>query len=99
MTESLTINIDSAGRLRFVWADEARELLALGHSMIERASHVEPMADCRWTADLAPIDGPLLGPFDSRSEALAAEVAAVEWWLLDSPTFSAASSDHFRRDT
>lgn len=51
---------------------------ALGAPLrISRASAVEPNADGRWTADLAPVGGPVLGPFDTRGEALAAEVA----WL------------------
>lgn len=78
MSESLTINVDSAGQLRFVFDDRARELLTLGDASIQRASHVEPTVDCRWTADLGPIGGPVLGPFDSRGEALAAEVAEIE---------------------
>lgn len=43
---------------------------------IARASHVEPTAAGQWTADMAPSGGPVLGPFQKRSEALAAE---VEW--------------------
>src|SRR4051794_13845574 len=43
---------------------------------IERSSHVEPDDQGRWWAEV--IDGPKMGPFPLRSEALAAEVA----WLL-----------------
>jgi hypothetical protein len=46
---------------------------------IMRASHVEPTLDGRWTADMGPVQGPVLGPFESRSEALRAE----ERWLID----------------
>ncbi len=60
---------------------EAIELAELGRVQIERASHVEPTSDARWTADLAPVLGPVLGPFERRSEALAAEVAWLEDWL------------------
>ena len=36
-----------------------------------------------WLADLSPVNGPVLGPFDRRSEALAAELAWLEAnWLL-----------------
>ena len=51
--------------------------------MIARASHVEPDPDGRWQADLRPVGGPVLGPFDRRSEALAAELAWLEaHWLV-----------------
>ena len=51
----------------------------LGRPQIRRASHVEPTDDGRWSADLSPVDGPMLGPFDKRSEALDAE---IEWLNL-----------------
>jgi hypothetical protein len=52
---------------------EANELAQLGRLAIERASHVEPDKQDRWLADLAPVGGPVVGPFQLRSEALAAE--------------------------
>jgi len=62
---------------------EAIALHALGHLEIRRGSHVEPDAEGRWQCDLSPVDGPVLGPFACRSEALAAE---QEWlkthWLV-----------------
>lgn len=58
--------------------DETIDLATLGPLTIRRASHVEPTLDGRWTADLAPVGGPLLGPFAHRSEALDAE----QQWLL-----------------
>lgn len=73
--------VTPAGNLRAIY-DERVDLAGLGRRMIRRGSHVEPTEDGRWTADLAPCDGPLLGPFDRRSEALAAEVAwLTEHWL------------------
>jgi hypothetical protein len=71
------VEIDPTGRLRFVYRDELQPLLALGTATIRRASHVEPDADHRWWADLAPSGGPLLGPFETRQAALDGEVA----WL------------------
>jgi hypothetical protein len=69
------------GRVRCLY-DETLDLRALGALAIRRGSQVEPTDDGRWTADLAPVQGPLLGPFLTRSAALAAE---VEWltahWL------------------
>lgn len=53
--------------------DETFPLTCLGRLSIRRGSHVEPTADGTWTADLAPVGGPLLGPFPTRSEALVAE--------------------------
>ena len=64
------------GRLRCLY-DEVLDLSAFGRSSITRGSRVEPMPDGRWTADLALVGGPVLGPFGCRSEALAAERA----WL------------------
>ena len=64
---------------------EAIALAALGPLQIARASHVEPTAGGQWLADLAPLSGPLLGPFVCRSEALAAEEAWItQHWLLRS---------------
>jgi hypothetical protein len=50
---------------------ELWSLAALGPLRIERASHVEPTADGEWLAHI--IAGPTLGPFPTRSAALAAE--------------------------
>lgn len=63
--------------------DESLDLHALGRPEISRASHVEPTADGQWTADLSPVHGPLLGPFTTRSQALAAEVAWLDECLLN----------------
>ncbi|MCC9608557.1 hypothetical protein LOC68_09670 [Blastopirellula sp. JC732] len=62
------------------------DLRALGKLAIARGSHVEPTADGQWTADMSPVDGPILGPFPSRSEALDAERAWLEeHWLPNAP--------------
>ena len=53
--------------------DETVDLSSLGSLSIQRGSHVEPDASGNWLADMAPVDGPVLGPFDLRSKALAAE--------------------------
>ena len=74
--------VHADGSLRCLY-DETVDLSALGQVTIRRASHVEPTHQGQWQADLSPVDGPVLGPFALRSEALAAE---VEWlrrhWLL-----------------
>ena len=80
--EALDLVIDADGGVRGIYS-EAFELAAFGKLAIERGSHVEPTCDGRWTADLAPCGGPVLGPFVKRSEALAAD---RDWllthWLL-----------------
>jgi hypothetical protein len=77
--------IDCRGTIRAVY-DEALDLAALGLVAIERASHVEPTAMGGWTADMGPMGGPVLGPFDRRSRALAAELAWLdEHWLGGRP--------------
>lgn len=53
--------------------DEVLDLARIGPLTIARASHVEPDAAGHWTADLSPANGPVLGPFRTRTEALHAE--------------------------
>ena len=70
------------GHVRCVY-NEAINLSALGRVQIKRGSHVEPDADGRWFADLAVAQGPRLGPFERRSDALKAEAAWLNKnWLL-----------------
>lgn len=77
--------IEASGTVRCVFG-EAIDLGQLGRLSIRRGSHVEPTLDGRWTADLAPVQGPLLGPFPTRTAALDAEVTWLqENWLLPSP--------------
>jgi hypothetical protein len=64
--------VDPQGGVRGVYA-EAINLTRLGELFIRRASQVEPDGLGRWWADLGPVGGPLLGPFDRRSDALEAE--------------------------
>ena len=64
--------IHPSGTLRCVY-DEAIDLAAIGTLMISRASHVEPDECGRWFADLSPVGGPSMGPFEQRSQALTAE--------------------------
>jgi hypothetical protein len=72
----MDLRIDPGGTVRCVYA-EVLDLSVLGSLTITRASHVEPDGDGHWWSDLAPVQGPRLGPFGRRSEALAAEAA----WL------------------
>ena len=73
--------IEPGGNVRTIYS-EAIELASLGQLEVRRASHVEPNEHGQWTADLAPVGGPQLGPFAKRSEALSAEEAwLVAHWL------------------
>mgnify|MGYP001269881459 CR=1 FL=1 len=69
------------GTVRAIYSD-ALPLSLIGEIEIRRGSHVEPTRRGQWTADLSPINGPVLGPFDLRGEALTAEVEWLEaHWL------------------
>ncbi len=72
----LTLVIGQAGNCVAIY-DDAWEFAELGKVQIARASHVEPDAAGNWLADLAPVGGPVLGPFTRRNDAIAAE----QGWL------------------
>ena len=81
----MNLVVEKDGQIRGVYA-ELIDLDALGSPRITRASHVEPDVRGRWLADLAPVGGPVLGPFERRSEALDAERSWLEAnWLVASP--------------
>ena len=70
-------------RLEFIYNDEVVSLLGEGTSTVRRVSHVEPsfVSGCHgWTADMSPVDGPVLGPYETRAEALDAE---HEWLQVE----------------
>ena len=77
MNSQMELVVDAGGSVRCIY-DEELELRELGKLQITRASHVEPDAEGCWWADMGPVDGPMLGPFGSRSAALAAE----RQWLI-----------------
>lgn len=63
------------GTVRAVYTDDLLPLfddLCGDAFSMRRASHVEPHGRS-WIADMEPVDGPRLGPFTRRSEALQAE--------------------------
>lgn len=70
--------IANTGIIRCLYGEEL-DLAALGPVEIRRASRVEAIDGGDWTADLALVGGPVLGPFARRSDALAAE----RLWLED----------------
>jgi hypothetical protein len=85
MTGAVTVLITPAGAVRFLHDDRLAPLYAEGAAQLRRASHVEPTPDGRWTADLAPVGGPHLGPFALRQQALDAERAWLDTHLAGLP--------------
>lgn len=78
MTE-IVVALD--GTLRCLYTEEV-DLRTFGRLEIRRASQVEPTADGAWQVDLTPVTGPVLGPFERRSQALEAESRWLsEHWL------------------
>jgi hypothetical protein len=73
--------IDPHGTAHALYS-ETIDLASLGTLSIRRASHVEPDSEGRWHADLSPCQGPSLGPFAKRSDALAAEAQWLEARLV-----------------
>ena len=73
------IKVDITGLVTFIWHDDLACLLGEGKGTVMRASHVEPNAEGKWTADLSPVGGPKFGPYVLRQTALDAEVQ----WLDD----------------
>ena len=64
---------------RFVYRDDTAAIMSRIGSESEtfRASHVEPCGN-QWTADMGPVDGPVLGPFNTRESALKAELSWIQ---------------------
>jgi len=81
MTSDMELVVGVDGVARCIY-DEALDLREIGQLQITRASHVEPDAEGFWWADMGPVDGPILGPFRSRTEALRAE---REWLAARMP--------------
>ena len=77
MSSEMELVVDVGGDVRCIY-DEALDLREIGKLQITRASLVEPDLDGYWWADMGPVDGPVLGPFKNRTEALRAE----RDWLL-----------------
>lgn len=78
MSTEVELIVGEDGSVRGIYTDDV-DWLALGDALgggplVCRASAVEPDGAGGWTADLAPVAGPVLGPFPKRAEALAAEV-------------------------
>ena len=77
----MQIIIKANGMASCIYSEQI-DLTNIGPLSIRRGSHVEPSADGHWIADLSPVNGPQLGPFKTRSQALAAETQWLEQhWL------------------
>ena len=70
------------GTVCFIY-DERLDLASLGRVQVRRASDVEPDEEGRWWADLSPAAGPMLGPFEKRSDALTAEAEWLECHVIN----------------
>jgi hypothetical protein len=80
-TEEVVIVIPDDGPMRFIYnEDMMQSLMAHGEARISRASHVEPgdpdkgQDPLKWYADMGPVSGPILGPFNTRKLALTEEI-------------------------
>lgn len=71
------IAINPEGVATFVWSDELAKLKTEGNCKIERVSNVEPNDQSEWMADMMLISGPILGPFETRQEAIDAELRYI----------------------
>jgi hypothetical protein len=82
----MNLIIEKGGQVRGIYG-EVIDLAGLGTLTIIRASHVEPDCQGRWLANLSPVGGPVLGPYNRRSEALEAEVVWLEeYWIEENPS-------------
>jgi hypothetical protein len=75
----LIATISPTGATRCLYT-EMIDLGAIGKPDIVRASNVEPDATGQWFAHI--INGPILGPYPNRSNALRAEIEYIETYIL-----------------
>jgi len=80
----MKLTISPTGQIQAIYA-ESIDLRALGPLAVSRASHVEPDPTGNWLTDLSPVGGPILGPYELRSDALAAELRWLEEHWLTQP--------------
>ena len=82
VTSGQDVIVDADGNVRMIHDDDIVDTLAEDAAWLNtrRASNVEPIPGGRWwRADMAPVGGPVLGPFATRKFALKQEVA----WLRE----------------
>lgn len=74
-----TVTIRKDGVIEFIYDDDLKGFIDDSEEKkVFRASHVEPDGTGDWWADLSPINGPKLGPFSKRQDALDAEVNWIQ---------------------
>ena len=76
----IEINLDlCSGQIKTIYDDNSKEILEkIGKLSIKRASHVEPNSNGDWVADMSPVNGPQLGPFKLRQDAINAEISYLK---------------------
>ena len=94
MSSEMELVVDARGDVRCVYGEEL-DLREIGKLQITRASHVEPDRDGFWWADMGPVNGPVLGPYGSRSEALQAERECLLASRLSTSTRSRLQKHHW----
>jgi hypothetical protein len=87
----VVVVVTPEGIIRTLYHEEWA-LATLGLLHIERASHVEPTPEGQWLAQI--ISGPILGPFPTRSAALAAEVEWLSESRLNLPAQETTADGH-----
>ena len=80
--QEFAIGLNDNGDLVYIYDDSLSFLQDLGKASVRRASHVEPTEDGKWTADMSPVNGPVLGPFPLRKDALESEVEFLKGVLF-----------------
>ena len=82
----VSVFILSDGTVKFLYYDELKPLLDIGDVDVARASHVDPektVDGLKWFADLSPSGQNVkLGPFETRAEAIKAEVEYLTKYVL-----------------
>lgn len=92
LKDRIVVTIRKNGTAEFIHDDSLMPLTKAGVAHITRASHVEPGNTYKsqnplgWYCDMEPVGGPVLDNggtgFDSRKEALAAEVDWLHRYYL-----------------
>jgi hypothetical protein len=83
MRDSFVVTVSDDNITSFVHDDEMAAMLnGHGESLTVRATHCEPQANGNWAIDLGPSGGPVVFGFESKRDALFAEVQWLEQNVL-----------------